>query len=387
MIKKIQRNVTLLVLGILSISFILIYLAGFVIYKQDTKREIYGKLNNLVKIYQNTNSASIDNLFSNTFDDTVFILSNGFKVYVKQDFNDDIYNKIIDESNSSSMLGNYDNYYFLNYNENGYNILLCADMTKEISSLNTKLIEVLLIITVIYCVFAIILYGVSFKIIRPIEKSFAQQRQFVSNVSHELKTPITVISANAEVLKNVDNNKWVINILSQTERMEVLVNDMLTLSKIEEDRVPLSLEEFNLADAIVSTALSFDALAFEQGKNLVLNIPDKVDYKGDSASVKKLVNILLDNAIKYSSNKGNVIVTLKNEIRPTLIVYNDGSEIEENEANKIFERFYRGDNSRSRTTGGSGLGLAIAKGIADSNNWKISAKSIKTVSMTITVVL
>ena len=167
--------------------------------------------------------------------------------------------------------------------------------------------------------------------------------------------------------------------------MEILITDMLTLAKIDEEKIKLVKEKFNLSDTVVACTLPFDALAFEKGLTLELNIPNNVKYEGDSGSVKKILSILLDNSIKYTSNNGKIIVSLKTEPKLTITVFNTGSEIPDSEATKIFERFYRGDNSRARSTGGSGLGLAIAKSIAEANKWKISAKSIYGNSMSITI--
>ena len=115
---------------------------------------------------------------------------------------------------------------------------------------------------------------------------------------------------------------------------------------------------------------------------------EKITYKGDQASVKQIVSILMDNAVKYANKGGTINVTLKKEIgkNVSLTVYNTGSQIPAEDSNKIFERFYRGDSSRSRESGGSGLGLAIAKSIADANKWKITAESILNESMTIKII-
>ena len=128
-------------------------------------------------------------------------------------------------------------------------------------------------------------------------------------------------------------------------------------------------------------------MAFENGKTLNIDIEPDILYKGDLLSVKKIVSILLDNAVKHADPCGEILVTLKKENGKTVLtVFNSGSFVPTEDSNKVFERFYRGDSSRSRESGGSGLGLSIAKSIADINKWKINAVSIPEVSMTVTVV-
>ena len=168
--------------------------------------------------------------------------------------------------------------------------------------------------------------------------------------------------------------------------MHGLVLDLLTLAKIDEQKDKLSHENFNLSQEVLSTALPFDSLAFEKGKTLNTEVEPDIEIKGDKQSVKNLLTILLDNAIKHSSANAIIDVTLKKEGKTILSVTNTGSNVPDEDSDKIFERFYRGDSSRSRSSGGSGLGLAIAKTIATTNNWKISAHSQCNKSMKITVI-
>ena len=157
---------------------------------------------------------------------------------------------------------------------------------------------------------------------------------------------------------------------------------MLTLAKMDETTFTPLKESFNLSDAVTESVLPFDAVAFENGKTLLSEIESGIDYVGDRESVKKVVNILLDNAVKYSSVGGTIKVTLAKNV---LTISNTGSDIKDIDSDKIFERFFRGDASRSRDTGGSGLGLSIAKSIANANKWDIKAVSKFGESMTITI--
>ena len=177
------------------------------------------------------------------------------------------------------------------------------------------------------------------------------------------------------------------NIKSQTARMDLLVDDMLTLAKIDEGKISVSREKFVISEEILSCVLPFEALAFEKGKTLIINVQPNLTYTGNKTCVNQVLNILLDNAIKHASNNGEIIVDFRKEKgRLVLSVSNTGSNVPANQANKVFERFYRGDNSRTRETGGSGLGLSIAKSVCDANKWNLSAQSVINECMTITVV-
>ncbi len=270
------------------------------------------------------------------------------------------------------------------------NVLFVIGLNQDgaLQRLHQEKIDLLISLAVLYGVLIVVLYGVSYKILKPVEDSIEKQRQFISDASHELKTPIAVISANADVLKGTMDNKYLDSIKNQTDRLGHLVSDLLTLSKINEGSLSITKTEFNISNEIEKVVLPFEAVAFENGKTFDLNIEQNLTYYGDIESVKKITAILIDNAIKHSTNNSSIKVNLsKDGNRTILTVSNAGSKVEDSQSHRVFERFYRADESRSRKSGGSGLGLAIAKSICDMNRWKISAKSIKNQSMTITVVM
>ena len=312
-------------------------------------------------------------------------------VFDAQIYNEETVKNIIDSVVSRPYYsGKINNVYYklsaLDQTKTRY-LLIAADMTDTINVFRSKVLSSFLFIAAAYLILFYVAFRLSFRVFQPIKESFEKQKQFISNASHELKTPLTIISANADVLKQSGDNKWLSNIRSQTERMDTLVADMLTLAKMDEDISKLSFTEFNLSEEVVNAALPFDAVVYETGKTLEMKIADNIMVTGDVQSAKQIVNILLDNAIKHASENGKIIISLKKESsRIALSVFNSGSLVPAEESNKVFERFYRGDKSRSRESGGSGLGLSIAQGIAAANKWKISAESIYGVSMTITVV-
>lgn len=392
MVKKAQREFILLTTAILFAVFAVIFCASYFVLKVDFNRTVSSDIDDAFFTYDRTEGAIVKDdsfvaklLSSEPRADGTYWIDARFDANA---LNEDFINRVV-------AFAEEKNYDFGNYGEVYYKLIRSGDKTlvagviatELYATLRANLLTVFLILAIIYVVLFFCVYGLSFKIIRPVRETLMRERQFISNASHELKTPISVISANADVLKSIDDNKWIENIRSQTVRMESLVTDLLTLAKLDEGAFKLEKTKFNLSDAILSAALPFDAVAFENGKRLVFDVPENVYAEGDAQSVKKILDVLMDNAVKYSSKNSEITVSLKNDGKPTLSVFNYGSDVPENEADKMFDRFYRADNSRARITGGSGLGLAIAKNIAAANKWKLYSKSVYGVSMTITLVL
>lgn len=212
---------------------------------------------------------------------------------------------------------------------------------------------------------------------RPMQETFERQRQFISDAGHELKTPLTIISANVDILHDeIGENKWLSYIQSQTERMRVLVGEMMNLTKLEMGDKEKDFVDFSLSEAVSGAALPFEGQAFEQEKQLELEIQEDISYHGNPDQIKQLVGIFMDNALKYSKEHGEIRVTLQQvQNKKTLKVYNTGKGIPESEKEKIFQRFYRSDASRARATGGYGLGLSIAQSIADAHKIRIQVES------------
>ncbi len=212
---------------------------------------------------------------------------------------------------------------------------------------------------------------------RPMQETFERQRQFISDAGHELKTPLTIISANVDILHDeIGENKWLSYIQSQAERMRVLVGEMMNLTKLEMGDKEKDFVDFSLSEAVSGAALPFEGQAFEQEKQLELEIQEGISYHGNPDQIKQLVGIFMDNALKYSKEHGEIRVTLQQvQNKKTLKVYNTGKGIPESEKEKIFQRFYRSDASRARATGGYGLGLSIAQSIADAHKIRIQVES------------
>lgn len=277
----------------------------------------------------------------------------------------------------------------LHISETNTDVFVAVDVSSAVKIIRQANMPFVLFLSLVYVLLFVLVWSVSYKIFEPIRIMINNQKRFISDASHELKTPVTVISANADVLiKNEGDNQWINNIKSQTKRLNLLIADLLTLAKLDEKKTFGNSENFNLSQEVLDSTLPFEALAYEKGKSLSVNISEGIKCYGDRAGLKKVVNILVDNAIKYSTDGEPVDVSLSAEnSKATLSVYNKGSNVDEKDENKVFDRFFRSDDSRSRDYGGSGLGLSIAKSICDVNGWKISAKTVKDSFMKITVAI
>lgn len=225
-------------------------------------------------------------------------------------------------------------------------------------------------------------------ITRPVQEAFEKQKRFISDAGHELKTPISVIAANADVLQSeIGENRWLACIQTENRRMEALVKSLLSLSRLEQQARPAHLP-VDLSSAVVGVALAFESAAYEAGKTVDMRVEDGIWCLGDVEKLKQVTAILLDNAIKYASSGGHITLSLaKSHGKCALRVHNDGVCIPKEEQKHVFERFYRADASRSRQSGGSGLGLAIAKAIVDEHKGKIAVESKTEQGTTFTVLL
>jgi two-component system, OmpR family, sensor histidine kinase CiaH len=230
------------------------------------------------------------------------------------------------------------------------------------------------------------------KAIKPIKETFDRQKQFIADASHELKTPLAVINTNAEVLLSnsedtiKNQSKWIHYIKSEVVRMTTLTNDLLYLAKVDQSDIKLISTDFDLSEAIENVILTMEASIFENKIQLDYSVEPNVIINGNSEQFKQVVVILLDNALKYTNPKGKISLSLKKfNTKAIMTVANTGEGIPEEHLDKIFDRFYCIDKSRSRNSGGYGLGLSIAKAIVEQHTGKISVKSKVNDNTTFTV--
>ncbi len=277
-----------------------------------------------------------------------------------------------DVLSGSKTSGRLDNLSYIVSPKDGYTLIAFIDNTVSEGGLNTLLHNVLIVgSTAIVFLFFISLW-LSKLIIRPLEENDRQQKQFISDASHELKTPIAVIDANAELLsRELGGNEWLSNIQYENDRMGGLVKQLLNLSRAENTETPM--EPVDLSRIVTGEVLAFESLAFDHGKTIRCDIEDGIRITGNQAQLTQLTSILLDNALRHST--GSVIeLTLKCQSHlAALSVVNDGDEIPAEKLEHLFDRFYRVDEARNSEGHHYGLGLSIAKALAEKHGGSISA--------------
>ncbi len=264
------------------------------------------------------------------------------------------------------------------------------DCGREISAFQRFLLtSILLSAAGLLLIFGIVVYF-SGRIVRPFAESYGKQKQFITDAGHEIKTPLTIIQADADVLAmELGENEWLADIQSNVHRLTGLTNDLVSLARMEEGGTPLELLEIPVADVIAETAQSFHTLAQTQKKDLQIAVEPMLSMEADEKAISKLVGILLDNALKYSPEETAIMLSLsKHGKQLRLTVCNDSAvPLPEGDLNRLFERFYRADPSRNSQTGGHGIGLSIASAITAAHNGQIHASQPTKGKLQITVTL
>ncbi|MBQ9749949.1 MAG: HAMP domain-containing histidine kinase [Clostridia bacterium] len=219
----------------------------------------------------------------------------------------------------------------------------------------------------------ILIFLLSKKAVKPIAESYEKQKQFVTDANHELKTPLTLILANVDIAEaELGKNEWLDDIRSEGHRMTELVNQLVTLSRMDEEGQPLNVTEVAIGELVADTVAEFEPLAKERGKAITASVDKEISYLGDEALLHRLVGILMDNAIKYCDQGGEITVNLHRGRRIILTVENTYAAVDELELNRLFDRFYRADKAR-KFTGGYGVGLSMAKAIVEKHKGEITA--------------
>lgn len=274
--------------------------------------------------------------------------------------------------------GFIDSYRFICHSEGSQTHITFLDCGRKMNSFYTFLFISIGMAFTGYLVFFFVILFFSGKIVRPAAESNEKQKCFITDAGHEIKTPLTIIQADVDVLEmEFGENEWLTDIQKQTKRLTLLTNDLIYLSRMEEADDSIQMIEFPISDLVSETAMSFQTLAQTQGKTLQCQIQPMLSLVGNEKAIHQLVNILLDNALKYAPGNSTIFLTLKkqNKVLQLSVCNTTKSIVPKEKLHMLFERFYRMDSSHSSRTGGHGIGLSIAKAIVTAHRGKIQAKT------------
>ena len=278
--------------------------------------------------------------------------------------------KVLDDKDARGWIDNYRYKVFATDMGTG---VVFVDGSMSRSSLMQSMTIAGLVLLGCAALVLILTFLLSKKAVKPIAESYEKQKQFITDANHELKTPLTLILANLDIAEaELGKNEWLDDIRAEGHRMTELVNQLVALSRMDEEGQPLNITEVALGKLVTDTVAEFEPLAKERGKALTSNIEKGISYCGDEALLHRLVGILMDNAIKYCDQGGEISVTLRRGRRIVLTVENTYAAVGETPLNRLFDRFYRADKAR-KFTGGYGVGLSMAKAIVENHKGEITA--------------
>lgn len=272
----------------------------------------------------------------------------------------------------SGIIGNF--MYYIKDNEDGKTAAF-VDISSQVSSILSVIVISLIIAAAAWILMLVFVSALSRRAIAPIAENIVRQKQFVTNAGHELKTPLAIIMANTEALELFNGeSKWTRNIKAQTRRLNDLMQNLLTLSKMDEADLNLPMQNFDLGELVRESAAPFEEPAREKRQSLSVEAPE-IAVKANRDSMGQLVGILLDNAVKYTPEGGEISVTVSREGNSVILREQntiDPKDVEDN-PERLFDRFYRRDEARTQKKGGYGIGLSAARAIAAANGAQISA--------------
>ncbi len=223
--------------------------------------------------------------------------------------------------------------------------------------------------------------------VRPMVKNYEKQKQFVTDANHELKTPLTLILTNLDILKTeVGENEWLEDIRAEGQRMSTLVNQLTALSRMDEEQAQMIKTKFSFSEMVGDTVSEFMPLVMKQGLHLETDIAPEILCEGDEGALRRVVAILLDNAIKYCDREGSIYLSLNGKRHTTLLIENTCKNIENMELKRLFDRFYRQDKART-ASGSFGIGLSLAEAIVHQHHGEISAYQAGTEKIGFKIVL
>ena len=314
----------------------------------------------------------LSTFYSVTFsaDGAVLSVFDGEKTVSSDDNLTELARQILSEGASTGRTGNLS---YVVAKKDGYTLVAFLDSTVSEAGLQTMMHNALLVGFASLVVMFFISVFLARRIIRPLEESDKQQKQFISDASHELKTPIAVIDANAEILsRELGHNEWLSNIQYESNRMGELVKQLLDLSSAESREVPM--EELDFSHVVTGESLVFETFAFENGKILQSNVEEGISITGNKNQLTQVISVLLDNALRHSTG-AKIELSLKKQGRSAVLsVSNQGEEIPQEKLEHLFDRFYRVDDVRNSEDNHYGLGLSIAQAVVQKHGGTIDAR-------------
>ncbi|MGN1028033.1 MAG: sensor histidine kinase [Faecousia sp.] len=268
--------------------------------------------------------------------------------------------------------------------------ILFLDCGREITSFRRFLMTSIVLSALgLLLIFGIVVYF-SGRIVRPFAESYEKQKQFITDAGHEIKTPLAIIQADADVLEmELGESEWLSDIQAHVKQLSSLTNDLVSLARMEEGGTPLQILEMPISDLISEAGESFQGLAQTQGKELQLTVEPMLSMEADEKAMRQLVSILLDNALKYSPEGSRIQLSLSRQGKLLKLAVSNSSlvPLPKENLDRLFERFYRADPSRNSQTGGHGIGLSIAKAIVTAHGGQIHASIGENNTLRISVTL
>ena len=269
--------------------------------------------------------------------------------------------------------------YLISRKDDGSCLIIFVDCSNGFYNANMLLLRTLLIGLIALIAMFILVYLFSGKAVAPVVESLEKQKRFITDAGHELKTPLAVISANMDVIElEAGKSEWTKSTKNQIKRMDGLVKNLLTLSRMEEENIHLVFSDINISKITEDATMYFNAMADFKKIKYTVDIGKNIYINGDKNAFNQLCTLLIDNAIKYTPEEGSINVSLSsdNSMRNAIFeVTNTCDKVPEGKLDRLFDRFYRADTSRSRESGGYGIGLSVARAIATSHGGTIEAKA------------
>lgn len=291
---------------------------------------------------------------------------------------------------SGKKSGFVSNYRYLRSDGECDTVIIFLDCRSRISSFRSFLVySVMVSLAGMIAVAALVLL-LSKMVMKPVQESYEKQKSFITDAGHEIKTPLTIIDADATILEMDcgEDNEWIQDIRAQTKRLTALTKDLIYLSRMEEEKPQVQNIDFPLSDVITEAAQPFRSLAKVQEKTFTVEVEPMLNLCGDEKAITQLISILLDNALKYSDEHGTISLKAHSKGKNICIeVFNTAEHVDTSELGRLFDRFYRAEKSRNSQTGGYGIGLSIAKAVTEAHKGKITASSADGRSLLITVIL